>query len=150
MPNEPEEPMTDTSNVMSTQDTLLAQRVDDALSALAQAQGTRAACQQALDLADQDVRKAMADVEHARDALFEEHPELAGSGASSPAPDPAAAWEPGRTQTVPEGLNPAAFDPEVIEVDDDNDTRFTGGGGPAPSPDDDAPLPPVVWAEHDE
>lgn len=111
----------------------LAEEVDVALGRLAQARGHREACQLALNLADDDVREAMVAVETARDALFQEHPDLAGgSVSSSPVTEPLVSDD---------GY-------EIVEVDDDNDPRFTGGASSI-DPTDGAPLPPVVWTEHE-
>jgi len=108
----------------------LAQEVDDALGRLAHARGQQEACRHALSLADGDVRQAEQAVAAARDALFAEHPELV------PGPAPAVA---------------APIAPETgyerVEVDDENDPRFTAGVEVSTSDDD--PLPPIVWEEHD-
>lgn len=121
----------------------LAGDVDKALMRLADARGLQAQAQQALALADDDVREAMVAVQDARDALFKEHPELAGgSAAPSPVADPPVA------DAVPEGLDPSKFE-AIGEVDDDNDPRYTSGASSVSSVDSE-PLPPVVWGEHDE
>lgn len=101
----------------------LAEEVDDALGRLALAKGQEAAAQEALDLAKKDVAEAEQEVARARDALFSEHPELARDAAPTPPP----------------------ADTEVVEVDDENDPRFTSGI--VVSPDED--LPPIEWNEHD-
>lgn len=109
----------------------LAQDVDAALGRLAHAQGQQAAAEEVLRLAQQDVREAQQAVADARDALFREHPELAPTSA------PVVSAAPVAPET---GY-------EVVEVDDENDPRFTAGVDISPNEDD--PLPPVEWEEHD-
>jgi len=130
----------------------LAQAVDDALSHLAFCKGQQAEVQEALRVADEDVAQAQRLLESARDALFDEHPELRGGVTIVNPQDDWAPPGPAPTlpgQVIPEGLNPEAFDPVPIEVDDADDPRFTGGV-PAVSPNEEDDLPPVVWTEHDE
>lgn len=132
----------------------LAQQVDEALGALAHAKGQQAACQEALRLANEDVAAAEAKVRAARQALFDEHPDLLGdtppahqppvsSGGIEGAMDVA---HPDPSLLLP-GQDPSKF--EVVEVDDANDPRFTAGFSPVPVGDDDD-LPPVEWTEHEE
>lgn len=117
----------------------LAGEVDEALGRLAQAQGLEATAIDTLRLAEADVAKARADVAAARDALFKEHPHLAPDGWSKPVP---------KIEAAPPQENPGAWDPEPVEVDDPNDSRFTAGATVV-DPSDDADLPPIVWGEHD-
>lgn len=107
----------------------LAQAVDDALTRLAEARGLEAIAQETLLLAQRDVREAQQAVATARDALFTEHPELGMATAVAAVPVVA---ETGYEQ---------------VEVDDENDPRFTGGV--EISPDEDVPLPPIEWEERD-
>ena len=114
----------------------LAGEVDAALGRLAEARGLEAQCVEALGIAEQDVLRAQRAVAAARDALFAEHPDLRPEGTyiemtPPPAPD----------------LHPH-FESEVIEIDDDNDPRYTGGASSIPVSDDE-PLPPIMWEEHD-
>lgn len=122
----------------------LAQAVDEALGELAQAQGQEAACQEALRLAQQDVAAAQAKVRAARDALFEEHPRLAGTDV--PKQQEEIDVHHPRADQIGPATDPSKF--EVVEVDDDNDPRYTAGFSPV-SPRDDVDLPPVEWEEHD-
>lgn len=131
----------------------LAQEVDDALGALAHAKGQQAACQQALALANEDVAAAEAKVRAARQALFDEHPDLLGD-ATPPQPPVSSGGivgaidvaHPDPSALLP-GQDPSKF--EVVEVDDANDPRFTAGFSPV-SASDDEDLPPIEWTEHDE
>jgi hypothetical protein len=82
----------------------LAEQVDDALGKLALAKGQQAQVHAALLLADDDVREAEQAVQRARDALFLEHPELAGGAAPSP---------------VAPSVSDEGF--EMVEVDDADD-----------------------------
>lgn len=126
----------------------LAEEVDAALGRLAFARGTREAAQQALDLADGDVRQAMLDLEAARDALFNDHPDLAPKGWGTPTNQEQTMSQPTLPFDPGPGLDPSKFDPIPIEVDDPNDSRFTAGMSTVPT-DDDEPLPDLVWGEHD-
>lgn len=133
----------------------LAQEVDDALGALAQAQGQEAACQEALRLAQQDVAAAHAKVRAAREALFTEHPHLRGDTDTQPPTTRSSGGIEGAIDVAhPDPTNPALLpgqDPskfEVVEVDDADDARFTAGVSTVPTGDDE-PLPPIVWEEHE-
>lgn len=123
----------------------LAGEVDEALGRLAQARGLEATATDALRMAQQDVAKAQQDVAEARDALFTEHPDLAPDGWSKPVKE-----NPRTAVPLPDEMlaNPGAWDPEPIEVDDANDSRYTGGVSSIPVGDDE-PLPPIEWEEHD-
>lgn len=125
----------------------LAEEVDAALGRLAQARGLEAQAQDALRLAQQDVKRASREVMDARDALFQEHPDLAPTGWPGPAGTTSATDQ---FQEVPVTENPSAWEAQPVEVDDDNDPRFTAGAGAAISTRDDDPLPPIVWGEHDD
>lgn len=127
----------------------LADEVDQALGRLAQARGLEAAATEALRLAQQDVARAQQEVAQARDALFEEHPDLRPD--NQPGPTIQQETPMSQPQHVPEGLDPSKFDPEIIEVDDPNDSRYTAGAGVSSVPTGDGePLPPIEWGEHDD
>lgn len=125
----------------------LAGEVDAALGRLASAQHQEAQARESLSQAQAMVAQARHDVAEARDALFAEHPDLAPEGWTMhdrkhedprdriPLPDEAIA-------------NPGAWDPTPVEVDDANDSRYTGGVSTIPTGDDE-PLPPIEWEEHD-
>lgn len=127
----------------------LAGEVDEALGRLAQARGLEAVAQDTLAMAQADVSQALRAVEAARDALFEQHPDLApkGWGTTSnqeqPVTQPHLPFDPGP------GLDPSKFEAEVLEVDDMNDPRFTGGVSPVSSSSDE-PLPDIEWGEDGE
>lgn len=127
----------------------LAGAVDDALGRLAQARGLQEAARHALALADDDVRDAQQAVESARDALFEEHPDLRPQGVTVAQPT----QHTGPVVPAPlsgdiEGtLDPSKF--EAVEVDDSDDPRYTAGASVVSASESDE-LPPIVWGEHDE
>lgn len=131
----------------------LAEEVDNALGRLASARGLEAVAQDTLRLAQADVAKAEAEVAAARDALFEEHPDLRPS-TWSPVSDfqpqeASVSATPAPLSGDLEGhLDPSKF--EAIEVDDSDDPRWTSGAAPVVSPSEDDDLPPIVWGEHDE
>jgi len=122
----------------------LAQQVDDALGALAQARGQEEAARLALNLAQDDVRDAQARVAEARAALFKEHPDLVGD--SQPTNNQEPTVHPRPDSLLP-GQDPSKF--EVVEVDDSDDPRFTAGFSTTPT-DDGADLPPIDFVEHEE
>lgn len=126
----------------------LAEEVDAALGLLAEARGLEAATLDTLALAREDVRKAEEAVKKARDALFEEHPDLAPKGWGTPAIQnkETPVIDPSNPALLP-GQDPSKFEP--VEVDDSDDPRFTAGAQIV-SPSDTDDLPPIVWGEHDD
>lgn len=126
----------------------LAGDVDDALGALAMAQGQREAAAEALRLSDIDVAEAQARVNAARDALFTEHPHLAPPGGLPMLEDK----NPRTRVPLPDEAlaNPGAWDPDPVEVDDPDDPEYTAGAPVSIPVDDSEPLPPIVWQEHDD
>lgn len=132
----------------------LAEEVDAALAHLSLCQVAESQAAEALAIAQSETRAAEEAVGRTRDALFEQHPDLAPKGWGTPAthqqedPVTAAHPDPSNPALLP-GQDPSKF--EVVEVDDADDPRFTAGSGVSPVPTSDTePLPPIVWGEHDE
>lgn len=123
----------------------LAEEVDAALGRLASAKHQEQQCEESLAQARQMVADAQADVDRARDELFTEHPDLAPRPTHRP-PVSSGGIEGAMDVALLPGQDPSKFEP--VEVDDDNDPRFTAGASVV-SASDDADLPPVEWEEHD-
>lgn len=121
------------NRLMGRSVTDLAKEVDDAKALLDAAEG-RLAYQQGLVAAEEDnVLLARRDYDAAVQALIDEHPHLVGV-------DRKKEHRMHEPMTHDEALaNPSAWDPEVVEVDDENDPRYTGGA-PAISPKDTEPI----------
>lgn len=122
----------------------LAGEVDAALGRLAQARGLEAQATEALLLAQHDVARAQEEVAAARDALFDEHPDLRPQGVV------VAPRQNGKTSMAHPHPTPGpAWESEPVEVDDADDPRFTAGASVVPVSDTE-PLPPIVWGEHED
>lgn len=121
----------------------LAGEVDEALGRLASAQHQRAVAEESLEQAKNLEAQCHREVDAARDALFNEHPALAPKGWREPT-----MIEKRVAAETAADTPPGAWDPEVVEVDDENDSRFTAGASPV-SANDSEPLPPIEWNERD-
>jgi hypothetical protein len=121
----------------------LAEEIDDRLMDLASEKGQRAACAEALAIAEVAVRDAEQRVLHARVALFEAYPELLGGETL----ESLAARASGERIAVYAGTQaePVA-EYEAIDVDDP-DVLPRGERAPDPSEGDDLAD---LWSAHDE
>ena len=122
----------------------LAGEVDAALGRLASAEHQRAVAEESLEQAKNLEAQCRREVDEARDALFEEHPSLAPKGWTHTETKRDIVAE--RRQTE-DRIDAGPWDPEPVEVDDENDPRFASGAGAAlPT---DGPLPPLDFEERE-
>lgn len=111
------------------------QGLNTALAKQAEARGR-------LAMEDENVALWQKDYDEAVAAMLNDHPHLMGK---TPEKRPTVTDYPTHDEMV---ANPGAWDPDPIEVDDENDPRWTAGV-PRVDPSDSAPLPPLEFEAHD-
>lgn len=114
----------------------LAEEIDDRLMDLAREKGQRAACEEALTIAEAAVFEAEERVLHARVALFEAYPELLGRGETL---ESVRARASGKAEPAPPQY-------ETVEVDDPD---VLPRGERLPTTDDAPADLEDLWTVHD-